>query len=35
MELHVTGNVLYFSIQLTYLIIAVIIVIVLTLLKRK
>ena len=35
MELHVTGNVLYFSIQITYLIAIIIIVIILSLLKRK
>ncbi len=35
MELHITGNVLYFSIQITYLIVIVIIVIILSLLNRK
>lgn len=35
MELHVTGNVLYFSIQLMYLIVMVIIFIILSLMKKK
>jgi hypothetical protein len=35
MELHVTGNVLYMSIELPYLIILIVVVIVISLLRRR
>jgi len=35
MELHVTGNVLYMSVELPYLIILIVILVVITLLKRR
>ncbi len=35
MELHVTGNVLYMSVELPYLIIFIVILVVITLLKRR
>ena len=35
MELHVTGNVLYMSVELPYLIILMVILVVITLLKRR